>query len=188
MGRVEKSAMPEPPSSSTPIEPTSESAASPGSRATGYNPSTIEVYRQIWGPDFLPPFPKLPETLEAFRPISVAQGEILNSGVLDLKTRVVVIFATMVALGYQAESKLYIQGLRNLGFSEREISEIIVQVAMYSGVPRGVDASMLLKEVVEEDADRHQAPGFFYRFPQHGGSGTTEPGAEAENERKPLGE
>jgi alkylhydroperoxidase/carboxymuconolactone decarboxylase family protein YurZ len=136
-------------------------------REGSYNESTLSIYRQIWGPDFLPPFPKLAETLEAFRPISDAQGAVLNSGILDLTTRVVVIFSTMVALGYQPEAKLYIQGLRNLGFTERAISEMIVHVAMYAGIPRGVDASMLLKEVVDEDPARSQATGFFYRFPGH---------------------
>jgi alkylhydroperoxidase/carboxymuconolactone decarboxylase family protein YurZ len=167
-----------------------EGQSTPGSgppdsvEASGYNPSTIEVYRQIWGNDFLPPFPKLAETLEAFRPISAAQGAVLNSGVLDLKTRVIVIFTTMVALGYQPETKLYIQGLRNLGLTERQISEIIVHVAMYAGIPRGVDASMLLKEVVEEDPEREQADGFFYRFPKHGQTTVVGSGPGGQQPRK----
>ncbi len=135
-----------------------------------YDPQAVAAFRQIWGPDFLPPFPRTPETVEAMKPIAAAQGEVMNSPVLDLRTRAIVIFSTMVALGYQPEAKLYIQGLRNLGMSVREIAEIIAQVALYAGMPRGIDANMLLTEVVAEDPDRQTEDGFFYRFPGEGRS------------------
>lgn len=48
----------------------------------------------------------------------------------------------------------------------REIAEIIAQVAVYAGMPRGIDANMLLREVVDEDPEREAAEGFFYRFPR----------------------
>jgi alkylhydroperoxidase/carboxymuconolactone decarboxylase family protein YurZ len=132
-----------------------------------YDAVAVDVFRQIWGPDFLPPFPRLPETVEAFKPISAAQGALMSNQTIDLKTRAVVTFATMVALGYQPEAKLYMQGLRNLGYSVREIAEIIAQVALYAGIPRGIDANVLLTEVVNEDEERNAAEGFFYRFPEH---------------------
>ncbi len=133
-----------------------------------YDSVAVGEFRKIWGPDFLPPFPRLPETVEAMAPIAAAQGAVMSNPVLDLKTRAVVIFSTMVALGYQPEAKLYIQGLRNLGYSVREIAEIIAQVAVYAGMPRGIDANMLLRQVVDEDPEREAAEGFFYRFPRAG--------------------
>ena len=48
----------------------------------------------------------------------------------------------------------------------REIAEIIAQVALYAGMPRGIDANMLLTEVIAEDPERESAEGFFYRFPR----------------------
>lgn len=98
--------------------------------------------------------------------MSAAQGAMLNDPTLPLDMRAVIIFATLVALGFQPEAKLYVQGLRELGFSVRQIAEMIAQVALYAGVPRGVDANMLLSEVVAEDAERAASPGFFYRFPR----------------------
>ncbi|MBK5267140.1 MAG: carboxymuconolactone decarboxylase family protein [Acidimicrobiia bacterium] len=130
-----------------------------------YDPTAVSTFRQIWGPDFLPPFPRTPETVEAMAPIAAAQGAVMSNPVLDLKTRALVIFATMVALGYQPEAKLYIQGLRNLGYTVRQIAEIIAQVALYAGMPRGIDANMLLTEVLAEDDERQASGGFFYRFP-----------------------
>ena len=136
------------------------------SKPTDWDPKMLARFRELWGPDFIPPFPWLPEAREVFRPLSAAMGEILSRPTLDLKTRAVIIFSTMVALGYKAEAKLYIQGLRNLGYSTEQIAEIILQVALYAGLPRGVDANMLLKEVVDEDKERAKAKGFFYQFPR----------------------
>ena len=45
-------------------------------------------------------------------------------------------------------------------------TEIIAQVALYAGMPRGIDANMLLAEVLDEDEERREAEGFFYRFPR----------------------
>jgi 4-carboxymuconolactone decarboxylase len=131
-----------------------------------HDPVALARFREIWGPDFLPPFPRLPEASEAMAPIAAAQGAILANTTLDLKLRAVIVFSTLVALGFQPEAKLYIQGLRNLGYSVREISEMIAQVALYAGIPRGVDANMLMSEVVEEDDERARTNGFFYRFPR----------------------
>lgn len=131
-----------------------------------YDQTAVDTWRQIWGPDFLPPFPRLPETTEAMAPISAAQGTVMSDPTLSLETRTIIIFATLVALGFQPEAKLYIQGLRELGFTVREVAEMIAQVALYAGVPRGVDANMLLTEVVHEDEARRAADGFFYRFPR----------------------
>lgn len=135
-------------------------------REITYDPVAVETFRKIWGPDFLPPFPRLPETVEAFAPISAAQGAVMSNPVLDLRTRALLVFATQVALGFQPEAKLYMQGLRNLGYSVREIAEMIAQVALYAGMPRGIDANMLLREVVDEDPERAADEGFFYRFPR----------------------
>jgi alkylhydroperoxidase/carboxymuconolactone decarboxylase family protein YurZ len=131
-----------------------------------YDPVMVANFRQIWGPDFLPPFPRLAEASEAMAPISAAQGAVFANPVLDLKLRAVIVFTTLVALGLQPETKLYIQGLRNLGYTVREISEIIAQISLYAGMPRGIDANMLVREVVEEDDERGRTEGFFYRFPR----------------------
>jgi alkylhydroperoxidase/carboxymuconolactone decarboxylase family protein YurZ len=131
-----------------------------------YDPVVVAKFREIWGPDFLPPFPRLAEASEAMAPIAAAQGAVFANTILDLKLRAVIVFSTLVALGFQPEAKLYIQGLRNLGYSVREISEMIAQIALYAGMPRGIDANMLMREVVEEDDERARTDGFFYRFPR----------------------
>jgi alkylhydroperoxidase/carboxymuconolactone decarboxylase family protein YurZ len=132
-----------------------------------YDKGAVSAFRKIWGDDFLPPFPRVPETTEAMAPLSKAQGEVMNDPTLPLDTRAVIIFSVLVALGFQPEAKLYMMGLRKLGYSVREIAEMIAQIAVYSGIPRGIDANMLLTEVVNEEAERGEdAEGFEYTFPR----------------------
>ena len=122
--------------------------------------------KDIFGPDFFPPFPILPESRRAFRRLHAAQDEILDRPTLDLKTRAIIIFSITVALGYKAECKLWIQGMRNMGYSVEEIAEMILLAAIYSGVSRGIDANMLLREVLEEDEERGKTKGNYYRLPR----------------------
>ena len=132
-----------------------------------YDKGAVSAFRKIWGEDFLPPFPRIPETVEAMAPVSRAQGEVANDPTLPTETRAIIIFSVLVALGFQPEAKLYMMGLRKLGYSAREIAEMIAQIALYSGIPRGVDANMLLTEVMNEEAARGEdAEGFEYTFPR----------------------
>lgn len=131
-----------------------------------YDPGAVSGFRKIFGEEFLPPFPRIPETTEAMAPVSAAQGAVLNDPVLPIETNAIIVFTTLVALGFQPEAKLYMQGLRKLGFSVREIAQMIAQISLYAGIPRGVDANMLLTEVVNEDPEREEADGYFYKFPR----------------------
>ena len=100
-------------------------------------------------------------------PVSYVQGAVMNDPTLPLETRAIIIFSVLVSLGFQPEAKLYMTGLRKLGFSVREIAEMIAQIALYSGIPRGVDANMLLTEVVEEERKAGEdSEGFEYIFPR----------------------
>ena len=126
----------------------------------------MSTLREIFGADFSVPFKLPPEARKTTQPLRLALREIMKRPALDLNMRAIIIFSTMVALGFKTEAKLYIQGLRNMGYSTEQISEIIVQVAYYAGYPRGVDAHILLQEVLDEDAERAKAKGFYYRMPR----------------------
>jgi alkylhydroperoxidase/carboxymuconolactone decarboxylase family protein YurZ len=132
----------------------------------GFDPKGNEAFRQLFGEDFKPPFPRLPESLDAARPRRTGQRMLLGSDVIDLRTRALTIFTVMTALGFKAECKLYMQGLMNLGFTTRQIAELAETIGLYAGVPRAVDAHMLLKELVDEDAERPHSEGFYYVPPK----------------------
>lgn len=131
-----------------------------------YAPSLLSKFKEIWGPDFVPPFEVAPEGWEAIFKVNEGVGEVFSRDILDLKTKTVIITSVLLALGLKPYAKLYLQGLRNLGYSEREVAEIIVVAGIFSGVPRAIDGFILLQELKDEDEQRAKAKGFFYRPPK----------------------
>lgn len=60
---------------------------------------------------------------------------------LDLKTREMLTIAALTVLGYpQAELKDHIRGALNVGCTQDEILEIILQMAVYAGFPAALEA------------------------------------------------
>jgi alkylhydroperoxidase/carboxymuconolactone decarboxylase family protein YurZ len=133
----------------------------------GFSPSGNQAFKTIFGEDFKPPFPRLPESTEAANPRRIAQRSLLGNDVIDLKTRATLIFTVMITLGFKNEAKLYMQGMRNFGYTTRQIGEMLETIGLYAGVPRAVDGHVLLSELVEEDKERDHADGFYYKLPRH---------------------
>ena len=79
-----------------------------------------------------------------------AWGEIWTRPGLDRKTRSMLTIGFMVALGHEDELKLHIRATRNTGVSRDEVKEILLQAAIYAGVPAANTAFRLVREVYEE--------------------------------------
>ena len=63
-------------------------------------------------------------------------GDIYSRPGLDLKTRELAVVAALTAMGNAApQLKVHIHGARNVGCSEQEIVEVIMQMAVYAGFP-----------------------------------------------------
>jgi 4-carboxymuconolactone decarboxylase len=69
---------------------------------------------------------------------------------LDLKTRSLLNLAMISALAKPHELRLHIAGALRNGVTREEIREVFMQVAIYCGVPAGVDAFRQAKEVFAE--------------------------------------
>ncbi len=67
-------------------------------------------------------------------------NEIWNRPGLDRRTRSAINVAMLAALNRPQQLKLHIKGAINNGLSRGEVQEILLQVAVYCGVPAGVDA------------------------------------------------
>ncbi|HBO44006.1 MAG TPA: 4-carboxymuconolactone decarboxylase [Planctomycetaceae bacterium] len=68
-------------------------------------------------------------------------GDVYSRPGLDLKTREMLTVAALTVLGYpQAELKDHIRGALNVGCTPDEISEIILQMAVYAGFPAALEA------------------------------------------------
>ena len=58
--------------------------------------------------------------------------------------------AMLTALNRPQQLKLHIKGGLNNGLSKLEIQEILLQAAVYCGVPAGMDAFRVAREVFNE--------------------------------------
>jgi alkylhydroperoxidase/carboxymuconolactone decarboxylase family protein YurZ len=128
----------------------------------GFDPRAAEVYEELFGAGFSPPFRRARISTEAAIPRRQAQRGLIGNDVVDVQTRAVAIFSVLIADGHMAQGKLYMQGLRNVGFSDRQVAELIETIGLFAGIPRAVAAHVLLDELIEEDEARSRAPGFYY--------------------------
>jgi 4-carboxymuconolactone decarboxylase len=69
---------------------------------------------------------------------------------LPKKTRSMLNLAMLTALNRPHELKLHVRGALKNGVSRAEISEVLLQAAIYCGVPAAVDAFRTARETLKE--------------------------------------
>jgi 4-carboxymuconolactone decarboxylase len=69
---------------------------------------------------------------------------------LPRKTRSMLNLAMLTALNRPHELKLHVKGALKNGVSREEISEVLLQAAIYCGVPAAVDAFRTAREALKE--------------------------------------
>jgi 4-carboxymuconolactone decarboxylase len=69
---------------------------------------------------------------------------------LSRKTRSIVNLAMISALNRPHELKLHVKGALRNGVTRDEIREILLQVAIYCGIPAGMDAFRIAREAFAE--------------------------------------
>jgi 4-carboxymuconolactone decarboxylase len=72
---------------------------------------------------------------------------------LPKKTRSMLNLAMLTALNRPHELKLHVRGALKNGVSREEISEVLLQAAIYCGVPAAVDAFRTAREALKEGGD-----------------------------------
>lgn len=82
-----------------------------------------------------------------------AWGGIWDRPGLDRRTRSLLTIALMAALGHEEELKMHIRATRNTGATPDEVKEVLMQVAVYAGVPAANTAIRLAKEAYAEMAE-----------------------------------
>jgi 4-carboxymuconolactone decarboxylase len=80
-----------------------------------------------------------------------AWGEIWSRPGLDRRTRSCITLAALVALGRFDELALHVRAARRNGVSTDEIKEVLLQTAVYCGVPAANSAFAVFQRVVAED-------------------------------------
>ncbi|MBB2806069.1 4-carboxymuconolactone decarboxylase [Xanthomonas arboricola] len=85
-----------------------------------------------------------------------AWGTIWTRDGLPAHTRSLLTLAMMVALGHDEEFKLHVRAARNNGVTPEQIKEVLLQAAVYCGVPAANHAFALAKPILEEQAGEEQ--------------------------------
>ena len=83
-----------------------------------------------------------------------AWGEIWTREGLPRHTRSLLTIAMMVALNRQEELALHLRQAGSNGVSPEEIKEVLMQTAIYCGVPAANSAFHLLQDILESEARR----------------------------------
>jgi 4-carboxymuconolactone decarboxylase len=79
----------------------------------------------------------------------VCFGRTWSRPALDRKLRSVINIATLVALNRPNQLRTHIEGALNNGCSVAEIQEILLQSAVYCGLPAATDAFKVAEEVLQ---------------------------------------
>jgi 4-carboxymuconolactone decarboxylase len=79
-----------------------------------------------------------------------AWGEIWNRPGLDHRTRSCITITALVALGRFDELELHIRAAQRTGVANEEIKEVLLQCAVYCGVPAANSAFAVFQRVLDE--------------------------------------
>jgi 4-carboxymuconolactone decarboxylase len=80
-----------------------------------------------------------------------AWGEIWTRPGLPRKTRSLITIAMVVALNRTEELRLHLRAAANNGVSRKDIQEVLLQTAIYCGVPAANSAFHIAEEVFAEE-------------------------------------
>ncbi len=78
-------------------------------------------------------------------------GDIYTRPALDLKSREIATVAALTALANcQPQLKVHLNAAMNVGCTEDEIKEVILQMSVYAGFPAALNGMFAFKEVLSE--------------------------------------
>jgi 4-carboxymuconolactone decarboxylase len=77
-------------------------------------------------------------------------GEIWTRPGLDRRSRSLINLAMLTALNRPHEIRLHVHGALNNGLTKEELMEVFMQCAIYCGIPAGMEAMRIAKEVFAE--------------------------------------
>jgi 4-carboxymuconolactone decarboxylase len=114
----------------------------------------LEVRKDVLGPEYVE---KSLQSADAFnRPMQelvteYCWGAVWTREGLPRKTRSMLNIAMLTVLNRPHELKLHVRGALRNGCTKEEISEILLQAAIYAGVPAAIDGFRTAREVIDEE-------------------------------------
>jgi 4-carboxymuconolactone decarboxylase len=86
--------------------------------------------------------------------VEFAFGDIYSRPGLDLRSRQIATVAALTALGALPQLKVHIHGALEVGCTPEEITEVIMQMAVYAGFPAALNGFAAAKEAFAERSQR----------------------------------
>lgn len=87
--------------------------------------------------------------------VEFAYGDVISRKEIDLKSRELSTIAMLGAMGgCEPQLKVHIHGCINVGCTKKEIIEILLQIAVYAGFPRAINAINCAREVFTNELSR----------------------------------
>lgn len=113
----------------------------------------MRVRRQVLGDEYVDAALASSDSLtEAFQPFmtNYCWGEIWTDQTLPLRERSLLVLAVTGALGRMAEFRIHTRGALRNGITPEELLAVLKQLTVYGGVPAGVSALKVMREVIAE--------------------------------------
>jgi 4-carboxymuconolactone decarboxylase len=79
-----------------------------------------------------------------------AWGEVWSRPGLDRRTRSCITLAMLAALGHDEELAMHVRAALGIGVSADEIKEVLLQVAVYAGVPAANRAFKIAQQTLDD--------------------------------------
>jgi 4-carboxymuconolactone decarboxylase len=113
----------------------------------------LQIRREVLGAEYVDA--SLSQADDFSRPLQelvteYCWGTVWTRPGLDRKTRSLLNLAMLTALNRPHEVKLHIRGALNNGCSKNDIMEVLLQTAIYCGVPAAMDSLRVAKETFQE--------------------------------------
>jgi 4-carboxymuconolactone decarboxylase len=122
----------------------------------------LEVRREVLGADHVDR--SLAQASAFARPMQelvteYCWGAVWSRPGIDRKTRSLLNLAMLTALDRPHELRLHLRGALNNGVTAKEIQEVLLQAAVYCGVPAAMDAFRTAEDVLKEHGIDLEADG-----------------------------
>ncbi len=85
-----------------------------------------------------------------------AWGDIWSRPGLDRRARSIAVLSSLIALGHHEELVMHVRAALGNGLTRDEIVEVILQSAIYAGVPAANTAFRLAQPILDENDHEHE--------------------------------
>jgi 4-carboxymuconolactone decarboxylase len=129
--------------------------------STGRYDEGMAVRREVLGDSYVEQAnARITDFTEDFQRIvtEFAWGTIWTRPGLDRRSRSVVTLAALIARGHHDELALHLRGALRNGLTREEIKEVLLQAAVYCGVPDANAAFRVAQRVLDQAEGQHDSP------------------------------